>query len=211
MRIARDKPSPDRPNLLLHATMMQSTSARRASRVQPWVKSVLLVIVAMALVAGVGIVATPLAKPAPEQAPLRTTIADEVLEATGGAQVGEIATATIGPANQDAAADYFEARVFKATDSKPEWSNRELGTGKRARWPGTVQREGLRHEVALAALGRVSLLRRQRIARGRDPFRRRHHARPLAREERRGDTAVACRFRSGRCGRLVLVLSFIYD
>ena len=96
---------------------------------QPWVKSVLLVIVAMALVAGVGIVATPLAKPAPEQSPLRTTIADEVLEATDGAQVGEIATATVGPANQDAAADYFEARVFEAADSKSEWKIANWGPG----------------------------------------------------------------------------------
>jgi hypothetical protein len=89
--------------------------------VQPWVKSVLLVIVAMALVGVVGIMATPLAKPAPEQPTRPTTIADMILEATG-AQVGEMATATIGPANRDAAPGYFEARVLEAAESKPEWA-----------------------------------------------------------------------------------------
>jgi hypothetical protein len=90
--------------------------------VQPWVKSVLLVLAAMILVAGVGVAFSRLTEPAPKPSPrqTKTTTADAVLQAADP-QIGEVATATIGPANEREAPGYFEARVLGVAESKPEW------------------------------------------------------------------------------------------
>jgi len=101
---------------------------------QPWVKSVLLVIAAMALVGVVGIAFTPLARRAPVKATQVTAAADEVLSAVSP-RVGEIATATAAPADGKLVTGYFEARVLAAADSRPDW--------KIAKWGAHVRPEQL--------------------------------------------------------------------